>query len=113
MTCATCAALLIAQGAHPRAIMERHGLRVQGIDDYCRLFTESLEDLLNYAYHRKAMKSRGGDYEAIAWIAVSVRQLRRRNAHLPVQRRNRDALMLQDRAEPFHGRRLWRALPKF
>jgi SAM-dependent methyltransferase len=44
--------------ASARAIMERHGLRVQGIDDYCRLFTESLEDLLNYAYHRKAMKGK-------------------------------------------------------
>ena len=41
-----------------RALMERHGLVVQGTDDYCRLFTESLEDLLNYAYHRKAMKGK-------------------------------------------------------
>jgi hypothetical protein len=38
--------------------MERHGLEVRGIDDYCRLFTESLEDLLNYAYHRKAMQAK-------------------------------------------------------
>jgi SAM-dependent methyltransferase len=42
--------------AQARALMERHGLEVQGIDDYCRLFTESLEDLLNYAYHRKSMQ---------------------------------------------------------
>ena len=38
--------------------MERHGLRVQGQDSYCRFFTESLEDLLNYAYHRKAMEGK-------------------------------------------------------
>ena len=38
-----------------RALMERHGIEVAGIESYCRLFTESLEDLLNYAYHRKAM----------------------------------------------------------
>ena len=41
-----------------RALMERHGLRVQGQTSYCRFFTESLEDLLNYAYHRKAMKGK-------------------------------------------------------
>jgi SAM-dependent methyltransferase len=41
-----------------RALMERHGLRVQGQASYCRFFTESLEDLLNYAYHRKAMKGK-------------------------------------------------------
>jgi SAM-dependent methyltransferase len=41
-----------------RALMERHGLTVQGQDDYCRFFTESLEDLLNFAYHRKAMKGK-------------------------------------------------------
>jgi ubiquinone/menaquinone biosynthesis C-methylase UbiE len=41
-----------------RSIMERHGLIVQGQDDYCRFFTESLEDLLNFAYHRKAMKGK-------------------------------------------------------
>jgi SAM-dependent methyltransferase len=34
-----------------RALMERHGLTVRSVDDYCRIFTESLEDLLNYAYH--------------------------------------------------------------
>jgi len=44
--------------AAARELMERHGLVVQGTDDYCRLFTESLEDLLNYAYHRKAMKGK-------------------------------------------------------
>ena len=32
--------------------------RVRGQDDYCRFFTESLEDLLNFAYHRKAMKEK-------------------------------------------------------
>ena len=31
---------------------------MQGQDTYCRFFTESLEDLLNYAYHRKAMEAR-------------------------------------------------------
>jgi hypothetical protein len=41
-----------------RALMQRHGLTVRGVDSYCRLFTESLEDLLNYAYHRKAMKEK-------------------------------------------------------
>jgi SAM-dependent methyltransferase len=37
-----------------RALMERHGIEVEGLDSYCRLFTESLEDVLNFAYHRKA-----------------------------------------------------------
>src|SRR5215204_1091280 len=41
-----------------RSIMERHGLQVQGMEDYCRFFTESIEDLLNYAYHKKSMKSK-------------------------------------------------------
>jgi SAM-dependent methyltransferase len=41
-----------------RSLMERHGLSVLGQDDYCRFFTESLEDLLNYAYHRKSMKEK-------------------------------------------------------
>jgi ubiquinone/menaquinone biosynthesis C-methylase UbiE len=41
-----------------RALMERHGLVLAGIDDYCRFFTESIEDLLNYAYHRKSMKGK-------------------------------------------------------
>jgi SAM-dependent methyltransferase len=44
--------------AAARALMERHGLIVQGQDDYCRLFTESLEDLLNYAYHKKSTKGK-------------------------------------------------------
>jgi SAM-dependent methyltransferase len=44
--------------AATRALMQRHGLTVEGIDSYCRFFTESLEDLLNYAYHRKAMKAK-------------------------------------------------------
>jgi SAM-dependent methyltransferase len=41
-----------------RTLMESHGLVVEGMDDYCRLFTESLEDVLNYGYHRKAMKEK-------------------------------------------------------
>jgi SAM-dependent methyltransferase len=41
-----------------RALLERHGIEVRGIADYCRFFTESIEDLLNYAYHRKAMKGK-------------------------------------------------------
>ena len=41
-----------------RALMQRHGLTVRSVNSYCRLFTESLEDLLNYAYHRKAMKQK-------------------------------------------------------
>ena len=44
--------------AAARALMERHGLVVAGMDDYCRFFTESIEDLLNYAYHRKSMKGK-------------------------------------------------------
>jgi SAM-dependent methyltransferase len=41
-----------------RTLMESHGLVVEGMDDYCRLFTESLEDVLNFGYHRKAMKAK-------------------------------------------------------
>jgi SAM-dependent methyltransferase len=44
--------------ARTRALMERHGVEVKGIDSYCRLFTESLEDVLNYAYHRKSMQAK-------------------------------------------------------
>lgn len=44
--------------AATRSIMERHGLVVKGMQDYCRFFTESIEDLLNYAYHRKSMKGK-------------------------------------------------------
>jgi SAM-dependent methyltransferase len=44
--------------ARARELMQRHGLTVQSVDDYCRIFTESLEDLLNYAYHRKAMQGK-------------------------------------------------------
>ena len=44
--------------AAARALMERHGIRVAGQETYCRLFTESLEDLLNFAYHKKAMKDK-------------------------------------------------------
>jgi len=44
--------------AATRALMERHGLTVAGIDDYCRFFTESIEDVLNYAYHKKSMKGK-------------------------------------------------------
>jgi SAM-dependent methyltransferase len=41
-----------------RALFERHSLVLSGTDDYCRFFTESIEDLLNYAYHRKSMKGK-------------------------------------------------------
>jgi SAM-dependent methyltransferase len=41
-----------------RSLMARHGIEAQGTADYCRFFTESLEDLLNYAYHRKAMSKK-------------------------------------------------------
>ena len=41
-----------------RSLMERNGLVVSGMEDYCRFFTESIEDLLNYAYHRKSMKGK-------------------------------------------------------
>jgi SAM-dependent methyltransferase len=44
--------------AAARALFERHGLVLAGTDDYCRFFTESIEDLLNYAYHRKSMKGK-------------------------------------------------------
>ena len=44
--------------AQTRELMARHGLTVRKVDDYCRIFTESLEDLLNYAYHRKAMQGK-------------------------------------------------------
>jgi SAM-dependent methyltransferase len=44
--------------ARARELMQRHGLTVRSVDDYCRVFTESLEDLLNYAYHRKAMQDK-------------------------------------------------------
>ncbi len=44
--------------ARARDLMQRHGLTVLSVDDYCRIFTESLEDLLNYAYHRKAMEGK-------------------------------------------------------
>ena len=47
--------------AATRALMERHGVVVQGQDDYCRLFTESLEDLLNYAYHKKSAKGKAAE----------------------------------------------------
>ena len=41
-----------------RALFERNGLVLAGTDDYCRFFTESIEDVLNYAYHRKSMKGK-------------------------------------------------------
>jgi ubiquinone/menaquinone biosynthesis C-methylase UbiE len=44
--------------AAARGIMERHGLVVNGMQDYCRFFTESIEDLLNFAYHKKSMKGK-------------------------------------------------------
>jgi SAM-dependent methyltransferase len=51
-----------ARDGYPRAavreLFERNGLVLSGTEDYCRFFTESIEDLLNYAYHRKSMKSK-------------------------------------------------------
>ena len=47
--------------------MERHGLVVYGIDDYCRFFTESIEDLLNYAYHQKSMKGKDTARAGLPW----------------------------------------------
>jgi SAM-dependent methyltransferase len=44
--------------AAAQALMTRNGIAVAGTDDYCRFFTEFIEDLLNYAYHRKSMKSK-------------------------------------------------------
>lgn len=44
--------------AAARVLMERHGLVVNGMQDYCRFFTESIEDLLNFAYHKKSMKGK-------------------------------------------------------
>ncbi len=41
-----------------RSLMQRHGIQLEGMQSYCRFFTEFVEDLLNYAYHRKAMKGR-------------------------------------------------------
>jgi ubiquinone/menaquinone biosynthesis C-methylase UbiE len=41
-----------------RSLFERNGLTLAGSEDYCRFFTESIEDLLNYAYHRKSMKGK-------------------------------------------------------
>jgi SAM-dependent methyltransferase len=41
-----------------RSLFERHGLALSGMQDYCRFFTESIEDLLNYAYHRKSMQGK-------------------------------------------------------
>jgi SAM-dependent methyltransferase len=49
--------------AAARAILERHGLRVDGQESYCRFFTESLEDLLNYAYHRKATQGKAAEQQ--------------------------------------------------
>jgi hypothetical protein len=36
-------------------------MRVEGESDYCRFFTELLEDLLNFAYHRKAGRGKSGE----------------------------------------------------
>lgn len=41
-----------------RSLMQRHGIRLEGMQSYCRFFTEFIEDLLNYAYHRKATKGK-------------------------------------------------------
>jgi SAM-dependent methyltransferase len=47
--------------AAARTILERHGMTVLGEADYCRFFTELLEDLLNFAYHRKSVKEKPGE----------------------------------------------------
>jgi SAM-dependent methyltransferase len=44
--------------ATTRTLMQRNGIAVAGLESYCRFFTEFIEDMLNYAYHRKAMKGR-------------------------------------------------------
>jgi ubiquinone/menaquinone biosynthesis C-methylase UbiE len=46
-----------------RSLFERHGLILSGMQDYCRFFTESIEDLLNYAYHRKSMQGKATEQQ--------------------------------------------------
>jgi SAM-dependent methyltransferase len=46
-----------------RSHFERHGLVLSGMQDYCRFFTESIEDLLNYAYHRKSMQGKATEQQ--------------------------------------------------
>jgi SAM-dependent methyltransferase len=45
------------------ALFEQNGLVLAGTEDYCRLFTESIEDVLNYAYHRKSMKGKNTEQQ--------------------------------------------------
>ena len=49
--------------AAARALFEQNGLVLAGTEDYCRLFTESIEDVLNYAYHRKSMKGKNTEQQ--------------------------------------------------
>jgi SAM-dependent methyltransferase len=49
--------------AAARALLAKHGIEVHGTDDYCRFFTESIEDLLNWAYHRKSMQGKTTDQQ--------------------------------------------------
>jgi SAM-dependent methyltransferase len=46
-----------------RGLFDRNGLVLSGMQDYCRFFTESIEDLLNYAYHRKSMKGKATEQQ--------------------------------------------------
>jgi SAM-dependent methyltransferase len=46
-----------------RSLFQRHGLVLSGMQDYCRFFTESIEDLLNYAYHRKSMQGKATEQQ--------------------------------------------------
>jgi SAM-dependent methyltransferase len=46
-----------------QSLFQRHGLVLSGMQDYCRFFTESIEDLLNYAYHRKSMQGKATEQQ--------------------------------------------------
>jgi SAM-dependent methyltransferase len=46
-----------------RSLFDRHGLVLAGMQDYCRFFTETIEDLLNYAYHRKSMQGKATEQQ--------------------------------------------------
>jgi SAM-dependent methyltransferase len=51
-----------ARNGYPPAVMRQllrdQGLEVQGVDTYSRFFTETLEDVLNFGYHKKATKGK-------------------------------------------------------
>ena len=50
--------------------MQRHGLTVQSVDDYCRIFTESLEDLLKPQYAGKLVIPDASQHTTTAqWMA--------------------------------------------